>query len=1750
MSTPPTKFEIALNNRDVISNILVYIDAELKNKSTPMDLATAERLMTKLDKAEADLMAAQTVIQLISPKDKIDEHNKQFYDMLHITTKLHSQLQVIKMSLSTATVKPPVVTPSFSSDVSLPRLDIPKFDGNLLEWSQFRDLFTTSVDKSTSLSNAQKLAHLKTLVTGEPLRLIKTLMLTDTNYGIAWSQLVKRYQNDRELLFAIYRRFMSQPSVNPNSASSLRSLLDVSNECMQSLNVLSVKLDGGLDSFLMCTVVNKVDQTSRELWEQTLVDSSIPKIQTLFDFLEQRARSLSAGIGFKPTHRPAPREEPPRKLHAHHTTEAPKCKICPNSHPLFKCNDFRAKTVPERVELVKKLSLCFNCLQPGHPLSKCSSSSRCRTCDRKHHTLIHLPRQERNEEPTGNGSSAHQSSSTPTTANLHVQNKSSFQQSLLATAQVRVMDSSGQNHICRAFLDGGSTSSFISHACVKRLNLKQEKTNVQVVGLSSAHLCAAKGLTSFTMRPHFNAASSFVVNAFVLPKVTSKLPQSPCDPREWSHLQGLRLADPDFHTPADVDILLGSDIFWDLILDGKQTGPPNSPIGINSYLGWLVAGRTDLQSNSVSINHADISLDLSLQKFWEIEHLPPTRLLTPEEEACEDHFKSTHTRDSTGRFIVKLPWKEHSPSLGDSRGTALRRFKQLESRLLKVPKSLEQYRHFMDEYLGLGHMEVVPSDELIHPKSATYFIPHHFVLKEESTTTKFRVVFDASASTTNGKSLNGSMMVGPVIQDNLVDIVMRFRCHPVAFTADIAKMYRQILVTPEDANLQRILWRKSPADPIVEYRLLTVTYGTAAAPFIATRVLQQLAEDEKKEFPIASEIATRDFYVDDVMSGAETVEEAIIAQQQLIEMMERGCLDLRKWSSNSSEVLSSLPVERREVRINSEPPTTTSQLKEDGKGISNIVDITNHFDSGNSVKCLGIYWNTSRDSFEFQVKLPSSSASTKRAVLSEMSKLFDPLGWLSPVVIAAKIFMQSLWKLDLGWDAELPAWATDHWSRYKEELTLLQQLKIPRCVLPTGSTRLELAGFCDASERAYSAVVYLVVFRDNNLTLVSLISSKTRVSPVKTVCLPRLELCGAVLLSQLMSSVRKALQLQIVRERAWTDSTIVLAWINTHPSSLHTFVANRVTEILSNVPCESWFHVPGINNPADCASRGISVEELIDHPLWWHGPSFQREDYDNSAPPILTDEEQEAVAKEERPLVIAAAVQVIQNFIDNLLLRYSSFPKLLRVLAYVRRFVFVKFLSRKDLKGPLSPIELKQALLSIVKNVQMTAFPEELKSLSSAKDFPRRSKIISLKPFIDMDGILRVGGRLRHSALPQDQKTPILLPRHHRLTELIISSKHVEQFHAGPQLIQSLLQQQFWILRAKDAIRFIVRKCIICRKLAASTAQTMMGELPAARVTPGRAFNQCGVDYAGPFIIKSDAPRSKVKAKAYLCIFVCFATRAVHLEVATSLSTDAFLAALRRFVSRRNKPSCIHSDCGTNFIGAARELKEILTLVNSPSHNNKVAAKMSEIGIEWRFNPPGAPHFGGLWEAGVKSVKHHLHRVLGPSCPTYEELSTLIIQNEACLNSRPLTAISSSPDDLNALTPGHFLTGAALNAVPEADLLPLKTGRLDRWQMIQQMHQQFWTRWANEYVTRLQNRPKWLQQRSNIQQDDLVIIKDERMGPQKWKLARVLILHPGPDGIARVATLKTADGEIKRPLVKLCLLPIDNASKNNHDDVI
>jgi len=394
--------------------------------------------------------------------------------------------------------------------------------------------------------------------------------------------------------------------------------------------------------------------------------------------------------------------------------------------------------------------------------------------------------------------------------------------------------------------------------------------------------------------------------------------------------------------------------------------------------------------------------------------------------------------------------------------------------------------------------------------------------------------------------------------------------------------------------------------------------------------------------------------------------------------------------------------------------------------------------------------------------------------------------------------------------------------------------------------------------------------------------------------------------------------------------------------------------------------------------------------------------------------------------------------------------------------------------GPLTPLELNSALFRWIKITQQQCFEREITSLKSNKSLPPKSPVLSLNPFLDDLGILRVGGRLRHAAIPQDQKTPALLPRHSRLTELIITSTHKSHLHAGPNLVLAILQQRFWILRARDAVRFLVKKCVVCTRQTATVQQQFMADLPLHRVTPSAPFKRCGVDYAGPFLLRPNLQRSKVTIKAYLALFVCFSTRAFHLELVSSLSTEAFLATFRRFVSRRGLPSDVHSDCGTNFVGANRELKEMLELVKSTNHNNRVSSTLANDGINWHFNPPGAPHFGGLWEAGVKSVKYHLNRIVGNTRLTFEELATTITQVEACLNSRPITSFSSDPNDLSVLTSGHFLIGQPLVAVPEPDITTLPQNKLSRWQLVQTLQQQFWKRWSSEFLSRLQQRPKWL----------------------------------------------------------------------------
>lgn len=393
------------------------------------------------------------------------------------------------------------------------------------------------------------------------------------------------------------------------------------------------------------------------------------------------------------------------------------------------------------------------------------------------------------------------------------------------------------------------------------------------------------------------------------------------------------------------------------------------------------------------------------------------------------------------------------------------------------------------------------------------------------------------------------------------------------------------------------------------------------------------------------------------------------------------------------------------------------------------------------------------------------------------------------------------------------------------------------------------------------------------------------------------------------------------------------------------------------------------------------------------------------------------------------------------------------------------------------------------------------------------------------------------SNLTSATKHPILLPSRHRLTDSIIREIHEKHHHAGIQTTLHLLRQTFWLTDGRNQVRKIIRTCIRCFRFDASAVDYKMGNLPSARVRESVPFTNTGVDFCGPFYIKERKHRNRTRVKVY--VFVCMAIKAVHLEIVSDLTTDGFIAALRRFAARRGLPRHVYSDNGTNFVGANNQLKEMYALLNSEGHKDLINKFASERRITWHFIPPMAPHFGGLWESTVKLFKHHFRRVVGDSLFTLEELNTFVIEIEGILNSRPIIPLSSDPNDLQALSPAHYLIGKPLTALPKGDLTSVPVNRLSTWQHISKVRQDFWARWNLEYLNELQMRSKWIKNKPNLEVGIIVLIKEKNLPCTQWLLGRVAEIHPGEDGTVRTVTVKTTAGNIKRAAKLVCLLPIE-----------
>ena len=1517
--------------------------------------------------------------------------------------------------------------------VKLPDIKLPDFKGEYEEWMTYRDLFIALIDENESLSNIQKFHYLRGTLSGEALGVIKQIQLTSENYKTAWQRLLDRYNNSRVMIEKYISQLFSLPSAQKGTFKDLRNLLDTTVLCVDALGKLNQPVNHW-DMILVHQVSQKLSNQLRLQWESQIKVNQLPTWQELHDFLNNKCRVLET-LDCESKNRVLVSDSIPKNKSSISTVRNQvftvtnnqhSCVLCKGPHYVQRCELFIRMSPIERSNKTRELKLCFNCLREGHNSLQCKSNYKCNSCKKSHHSMLHF----QNSSSNGNQQKEHNN-----TCNISIESDnivmSTFdrnviepeqcekKQILLSTACVLVKDIRGEFIKCRVLLDSASQSNFITTDMVSKLGLKRDEVVNQFVCGINQTSTKIKHKIKTIVESRINKYS-VGLDFLVVPRISGNLPLY--NTSLVSIPNNIILADPQFGQSNCIDMLLGAEIFFDVMKSGKIKLSENSPTFQETLFGWIASGKVG-SKNIIKQSMCHFNLDVSeslndqVKRFWELETLEPKKFLSNEEQQCEELFISSVQRDNNGTYSVSLPLKNNI-ILGHSKQGALKRFLYLEKKLRADLNLKKDYVEFMQEYLSLGHMELVHD---IDDLQTVYYLPHHAVLKPSSVSTKCRVVFDASAKTTSGTSLNDVLLTGPKVQDDLMNIIMRFRLNKYVLVADVEKMYRQISVNKKHRNLQTILWRENESDHIQQYQLTTVTYGTCCAPYLATRALKQLAMDEQDNFPLASSAVLTDCYMDDILTGNDDFEKAKILQKQLVSLFKSGNMKLKKWSSNNKMLLEDID------------PSDKLNFNEINKN-----EITS------VIKTLGLSWNPIRDVFKLSVNICNPiNKLTKRSMLSAIASLFDPLGLIGPVVTRAKLIMQMLWQLKLDWDNEVPIDLACLWNEFCCDLKNIKEFELKRYIKPA-SISYELHGYADASEKAYGACIYLRCKINEDCYEMNLVCAKSRVAPLKQISIPKLELCAALLLSQLLSKVKDSLKLKIDNIYLWSDSEVVLKWINLSPHLLKTFVANRVANIQEQTTSCKWLHISTKNNPADFISRGLSASDLINCEMWWKGPAFMcKPQCEWSVKEINIDDKNIPEQKQ-----ISVVFMNENNEISSLLEKFSSFQKLKRVVAYICRFI-ENSKKNKQCKNSehLKVNELRNAEILIIKLIQKQEFSDEINWLRVKNNVSKKSKILSLNPFLDENGIIRVGGRLEYSKMSFDKKHQIILPKH-SVTKLIIKAYHTENLHTGQQGLLNALRQKFWPISAKSMIKGVLKKCV-CFRVHPKMINQIMGSLPANRVQQFAPFINSGVDYCGPVYLKSYNKRSKVLNKAYICIFVCFATKAVHIELVGDMTTDSYIGALKCFIARRGKCENIYSDNGSNFIGAKNELTELYRLFHENQHKQKIHDMCVNDNIEFHFIPPRAPHFGGLWEAAVKSLKYHLRRIVGNAHLTFEQMKTVLCQIEAVLNSRPLRPASSDPIDLTVLTPGHFLVGRPLTAIVETNLSEITFNRLSQWQIVQ-----------------------------------------------------------------------------------------------------
>lgn len=1500
---------------------------------------------------------------------------------------------------------------------TLPQRSIPAFSGNPLEYSAFMRAFEYGIEDKTSCAK-DRLYYLEQYTNGEANSLVRscTHMSPEDGFKEAKRLLRKRYGNKFKIAESFLQKARGWQEIKSEDEKTLSSFAVFLRECYNTMQDLEYMQEIDHASHIQ-VLVSKLPYKLRDRWrtKTDIIQEEIGRavrFVDLVEFVEKQARIISnpiygnvqgdfknqerkgygrkqeaktrnKGASFATLTSSAYKVPPPK----HQETETKeKCLFCQErDHSLAICTSFQKKTMEQRLKFVKDEGLCFGCLKrAAHIARDCKKKLTCDICQRRHPTALHRKEWDKKEESSNEEAGVEEDKHEEKTVKANC-GYTDFSEEDCAQTVVPVMvgTAGGPSVLTYAFLDNGSNAVFCSKDLMKKLQIKGQKTKLQIQTLNKESVSDSLILSGLIIRDLDAKNELQLPKVYVqdtIPIAKENIPTQE-DISKWGYLKNVHIHSID----ADVGLLIGRNVpkaSEPCQVVGSQS---NGPYACRTRFGWAVYGLMKKSNFSQkAVVHRVITTEHDTEKQIKklFNHEFGERLVDEKpEKSIEDHqFLAMMERSSkleNGHYELCLPLRDCSDPLPNNRVQAEARLNQLRKKFQKQPSLFSEYKTFMENIIQQGYAEEVPTKDLNHDRKVWY-LPHHSVRHPRKQ--KLRVVYDCAAEF-RGVSLNKELLQGPDLTSSLVGVLTRFREERVAVMADIEAMFSQIKVPKGDRDLLRFLWWPCGdiEKPVLEYRMTSHIFGATSSPSCASYALQKAAKDNASPTEIVYDTVMKAFYVDDCLKCLPSEEEAIHLVRDLTRVCQSGGFRLTKWISNSKRVLETVDETERAKEVNN-------------------IDLEK--DSLPTERALGMLWCADSDKFKYKIEMKEKPL-TRRGILSTVSSIYDPMGLAAAAILPAKIVLQDLCRQKFEWDQEISEERLSSWQGWLSGISRLEEFQIDRCLKPPDFGELssvELHHFSDASELGYGTVSYLWMQNHSKEVHCTLLMGKARVAPLKQITIPRLELAAATVAVKVNSMLKKELTIPIDETFFWTDSKTVLRYIRNEAARFHTFVANRVAIIRDGSDVSQWRYVPSEENPADDCSRGMAIDKFLHSRRWLNGPEFL---WEHQSARLREDPFEEKIPTSDpeiRVTMHAITTTMRNDSVESLLQHFSSWHKLKKTVAWILRIkqelrervwstkgktsndpsMEVKDgistkksnLHKKGIAA-LTTKDLRNAEEAIVKYVQRSTFDEEIKVLTSSKKdqgstsrnkaLKGSSSLWHLDPFLE-DDMLKVGGRLRRAAIPSEAKHPIILPKESRISELILYDIHESTGHMGRNCMLARLHERYWMVGANAAARKIVGKCISCKKQRARPVEQKMADLPAGRLAAHEPpFSYVGVDYFGPIEVKQG--RSMVKR--YGVVFTCLAIRAVHLEKADSLDTDSCINAIMRFISRRGPVKEIRSDNGTNFVGAEREMRKEIDKWNQA----KIHESMLQRGIDWVFNPPSGSHFGGVWERQIRTIR-------------------------------------------------------------------------------------------------------------------------------------------------------------------------------------